>query len=80
MTSSSPLGILGSVVSLLAETFDKGSRDRNHKSLENVSTERHILSIQVLLESICIYVGHSFFMNQFFYSVLALSGEWLCRG
>ena len=39
MTSTSPLGTLGSVASLLAETFDKGNRDRNHKSLENVSTE-----------------------------------------
>ena len=63
MTSTSPLGTLGSVASLLAETFDKGNRDMNHKSLENVSTERHTLSMQVLLESICIYIGHSFFMK-----------------
>jgi hypothetical protein len=63
MTSTSPLGTLGSVASLLAETFDKGNRDRNHKSLENVSTERHILSMQVLLEIICIYVGYSFYMK-----------------
>ena len=45
-----PRGTFGSVASLLAETLYQGNPDRNHKVWNIVSTERHILHMQVLLE------------------------------
>jgi hypothetical protein len=53
MTSTSPIGTLGSVASLLAATFCQGSPYRNHKLWNIVSTERYMLHVQVLLE--CCY-------------------------
>jgi hypothetical protein len=54
MTSTYPIGTLGSVTSLLAATLYPGNPDRNHWLWNDVSTERDILHIQVPLE--CCYI------------------------
>ena len=54
MTSTLPKGTVGSVASLLAATLYQRNADRNHKLLNIVSSERHILHMQVLLE--CCYI------------------------
>jgi hypothetical protein len=54
MTSTLPKGTVGSVASLLAATLYQRHADRNHKLLNIVSSERHILHMQVLLE--CCYI------------------------
>ena len=41
MTSTYPIGTLGSVASLLAVTFYQGNPDRNHKLWNIVSTKRY---------------------------------------
>jgi hypothetical protein len=41
MTSTYPIGTLGSVASLLAATFYQGNPDRNHKLWNIVSTKRY---------------------------------------
>ena len=45
MTSTYPIGPLGSVASLLAATRYQGNADRNHKLWNIESTERDILPI-----------------------------------
>jgi hypothetical protein len=43
MTSTLPIGTLGSVASLLTATLSQGNPDRNHKLWNIVSSERYIL-------------------------------------
>jgi hypothetical protein len=50
MTSTAPIGILGSVASLLVGTLYQGNLEKNHKLYNIVSTERYILHMRVLLE------------------------------
>ena len=50
MTSTSPIGTLGSVAFVVAATLYQGHPDRNHKLWNIVSPERDILHIQVLLK------------------------------
>ena len=45
MTSTYPIGPLGSVASLLAAIRNQGNPDRNHKLWNIESTERYILPI-----------------------------------
>jgi hypothetical protein len=43
MTSTLPIGTLGSVASLLTATLSQGNPDRNHKLWNIISSERYIL-------------------------------------
>lgn len=54
MISTSPLGTLGLITSLWAETLYQGNHDMKYKPLNIVSTERFILRMQALLE--CCYI------------------------
>ena len=54
MTSTSPLGTLDLIVSLLAATLYQENHDRKHQPWTSVSTGRYILRTQVLLE--CCYI------------------------
>jgi len=47
MTSTYPIGTLGSAASLLAASLYQGNPDRNYKLWNIVSTERYILHMQV---------------------------------
>jgi hypothetical protein len=54
MTSTQPIGTLGSVASLLAATLYQGNPDTNRKLWNIVSTERYMLHMHALLE--CCYI------------------------
>jgi hypothetical protein len=54
MTSTLPIGTLGSVAPLLAANLYQANPDRNHKLWNIASTERYILHMQMLLE--CGYI------------------------
>ena len=54
MTSTSPIGIIGSVASLLAAILYQGNPDRNHKLWNIGSPKRYILHMQALKE--CCYI------------------------
>ena len=49
MTSTYPIGSLGSVASLLAATLYQGNRERKHKLWNIVSTERYAGAAGMLL-------------------------------
>ena len=62
MTSTQPLGTLGSVASFLAATLYQGTPDRNHTLWNIVSIERCILHINAGDDEMLLHINGKFTM------------------